>query len=669
MEVRAMKTRRLLQLVPALSLLAVLATSPVGARPPETVIGGPEGAPNLTKDPTLPLVAQWATTKTRYVCVDYDGGNDLHRGYVEATTGSTLTTCPTLAVKTLAKATTLVPSVGNNRSLVMLIKPRAAGATYRNALNTADEGLDLSNVAGYSGLVVRASDLTNSTSDGKELAALVAVAGPGGSGSYSVAAGGTTQVFTVSAGSLGSTDADVGWRWRFDILTTTAALRDVSCSIAANTATQVTCGSLLGTAPVLGDTGFVERPAVRMASWTAPRFGTVESAGIDVTGTASGNFRAGAGGDYSFWELNGNTTTTVLRTATVPTLFLNFSSSYQREDGTFPGVGSGIRANTGVLATAAPGSLGVQNSAFVHATAAVTLSSLQGAIGSGTCYFANGASIQYVAPQSGTGFTATVGGSASTRRMRVVGGTLRLVGYVTATSIDITNATTAAITLGGSSVDTGRVGRFVIDDVVGSTGNTGVGIDGSTLYSSDVIVNSATTVTGTSGDLKLAVNVTATAADLLLSNVVDANGTQWHTSGNTTVAPQAFALANKSGGTVGVGSVVKSNGTTGQFTCAQATTSAAASAVVGVAVTSCANNNLCYVVAAGTPYVLYDGAPTIGAIAYLSPGTACKATTTVPVVAGTNQKLRLGRDLSASGSTGYTSWASDWLAVVADGNP
>src|SRR6185369_11020277 len=108
----------------------------------------------------------------------------------------TLTTCSTVAVKTLLKVRELIPAYGNGRRLVLLIKPRASGATYRNAANTADEGIDLSGVSGYSYFLTRGSDLTNSTADRITLGGMQAVAGPNGDGSYTVAGGGSATTFS-----------------------------------------------------------------------------------------------------------------------------------------------------------------------------------------------------------------------------------------------------------------------------------------------------------------------------------------------------------------------------------------------------------------------------------------------------------------------------------------
>jgi hypothetical protein len=89
-----------------------------------------------------------------------------------------------------------------------------------------------------------------------------------------------------------------------------------------------------------------------------------------------------------------------------------------------------------------------------------------------------------------------------------------------------------------------------------------------------------------------------------------------------------------------------------------------------VLVTPPANNAVGLMVPpTGAPFVNFDAAPTPGAIAYLSPTTTGTLTTTVPAVAANNNRLRAGRVISASGSTGRVSLAPEWLAIIATGTP
>jgi hypothetical protein len=177
--------------------------------------------------------------------------------------------------------------------------------------------------------------------------------------------------------------------------------------------------------------------------------------------------------------------------------------------------------------------------------------------------------------------------------------------------------------------------------------------------------NVANTFTGTLGDIQIAGPAILSHAALLLTNVRDVGGNSFIGTAGEIVGPTVL-VTNSSGGALAVGEIVRKNATTTQVVTAQGDTAANA-IYAGVMVTAPASGALGYMVTDGAPYTLFDGAPTLGNIAYLSPGTARKATTTVPAVAATNQKLRLGRVLTASGSTGRMLLQPEIIAVAADG--
>ena len=118
-------------------------------------------------------------------------------------------------------------------------------------------------------------------------------------------------------------------------------------------------------------------------------------------------------------------------------------------------------------------------------------------------------------------------------------------------------------------------------------------------------------------------------------------------------------------------SSLRGNGVANQVVRAKADTAAHATGPLWVAVTSPANNAAGYFVAMNAPqkWVLHDGAPTLDGLSYVSVGTAGDATTTVPALAATNQKRRLGHVAKVSGSLGLVSGSTELLAVTADGNP
>jgi hypothetical protein len=676
-----MRMRRLLELVPLCALLA-LATSPAGARPAETAVGGPAGAPNLTQDVTKKLIAQWplltaaGTTNARYYCADYDNGIDTRAGYVEGAVGSTLTACSANAVKTLTRLRAVIPSFGNGRTIVVLIKPRASGATYRNTANTADEGLDLTGVAGYAYFGLRGStDLSNSASDRITLGAIQPVAGPGGGGAYTLAAGATTSVFSVAAGSFGAADAIVGYRFRFDAATTTAALRNVACFVNANTGTAITCGTNI-TAGAAGDIGYVEQPGVRIASLVTSHDQTLVVAGIACTSTTATSSKwFPTGSEFSFYENTGATDNQVLTTVFLASSTLNafggtvtVGRKYDDETGAQVTAGFGLRSANQSRLSVTFGVLTVGSSAFVRATATQTFAASQLFVGDGGSYFAKGPTILSSQGTAGQAITSLVGTtSASERSTRFVLGPVSLSGALRVQAVDASNSASSGVVLLAVA---GARSSFSFTTVTGTT-NTTWGIDASALTGAQLVFANSNTITGTSGEVQTAGAARLTMTDLTLTNVVD-NFQNSYIGVAGVVVGQATLVSNQSGGALAVGNLVKSNGTTGQVTGAfKADTNAANAHVECVMVTSPASTAPGYCVGPGngTPYVLYDGAPAVGAIAYLSVGTNGKGTTTVPPVAGTNMKIRLGRVLTASGNTGYTAFGPDWLAVAADGAP
>jgi len=117
--------------------------------------------------------------------------------------------------------------------------------------------------------------------------------------------------------------------------------------------------------------------------------------------------------------------------------------------------------------------------------------------------------------------------------------------------------------------------------------------------------------------------------------------------------------------TLPVANIVRSGGLT--VIAARADTAANAANVLGITENTASAGALVYILNGDYVWVNFDAAPTVPAIAYLSTATAGRATTTIPAVAGTNQKLRLGHVMSAVGTLGLVAWKPEVLAVLADG--
>ncbi len=624
-------------------------------------------------------IATWDASVCRYYMLDYDGGSDANTGYIDAAAGTTFSAGQLVGIpfKTIEKLLQVLPRFGNGRSLVILVKLRAGGATYRNIANSADDTLDLTGVGGYGYVSVRGSnDLTNSSADQVSLGQIQGQAGPGGSGEWTVAAGATTTTIPVAAGALTAEPGLIGMRVRFDPATTTAALRNTSAMILANTGTVITTSSALAAVPAAGDIFYVERPGVRVGSFLAPdagipgRLGAIAPvvvAGIAVTGTVAGNFALRSPGlvQAAFIEATGSTTQPVVVDGASAN-FITIQQQYPNESGAFVSAGVGLRAACGVNLVLGTGTRFVLRSAFLHATAGISLGGLSG---QWTGYAQAGLSVATVGD---SGALFSIGSTtAGIPRSRILSGTVRVAGRATLRALDITNAAAAAITIGSSAADNiTRTAVVNIDDVVGSTGNTGVGIDasnaiGSYIYFGRTVAN---TVTGTTGDIKLAGGALTAHTTFTKTGFVDnAFNTLVGTAGQ--VSGEATLVTNQSGGALAVGDILRTNGTSGQVTKAQADTAAHATGVCGVSVTTPANAAVGYMVGpGGTPYVRFSAAPAAGGLYYLDQANAGQATTTVPPVAATNQKLRLGYHVTTlSGNDSAATFTPELFPVVSNG--
>jgi hypothetical protein len=678
--------RNLIKIVQLAAVAAVLlASAELRARPLEAAVGGPEGAPNLTQDRTLKLIAQWATANaagtsmTRYYKLDYDGGQNSPSCYQDAQTGATLSGGPR-ACKTWDYLFTILPRFGNGRNLVILVKPRTLGATYRNTANTSDAVVDLSALQGYNKVIVRASaTLLNDVTDRKRVGGIIAAAGPNGDQSWTCAGGATTTTLTVSAGSLPTDLNAAGFRARFSG-NTTVGLTDVSRTIHSSLAGTLTF-STVGTACAAGDTFFIEKPGVvvdraLLGAWAVAQSSSA-FVGIATVSAATNNLSMGtAAGTFTlaFIHLNGAAGANFQTNFGGGTGNIVMGDTYVDEGGATLTTG-GNRFIGSILFRWFPGLVLIDSSSFLLQTSRsldyVGPGQLWIGVG-GAVTFAGGVVLSACGSIGGKDNTfqpPVIMGRAQTPtlpRTRVLGNGLTLAGAV---SLVACSGVVAGVDITGGSyairvTDVG--GSWFVSDTTGTGSTAGVSLG----LAFDHSFNVNTSNTTFAGGLELAGGAIAAVADLALTNVVDENGNRIQSSlGGLSKVGQATRVTNSSGGALAVGSVVRNNGTTSQVTCAQADTVAHAGNAPCVMVTAPANAAQGYMVCSGTPYVLYDGAPALAgpSAAYVSVGTACKATTTIPPVAGANQKLRVGFPFVVSGNAAYTNWHPDPVCVVADG--
>jgi hypothetical protein len=616
---------------------------------------------------TVAAAADWSTSLVRYFLLDPTGGNDGNVGYIDAAAGTTLVPSG-LAKKTIAGIMAILPLLGSDRSAVVLQMP-----------GTLTEDLVLSPLAGYRLFMWRGStDLTNTFADRTLCGFVTVVAGPGGSGEFTVTAGATTTTIPIAAGSFGAEPAALQYRVRFLANTTTVALRNLCRPITAHTTTVLTTGVTMPAAPASGDTFVIERPGAVVAKVRVETAGLSGSSleggrpsalliGIGFTGSTQAAFNV-SGPNISLVGIEGTASTTINTAIIQSGGVITTDDVYIDEAIAVPGaLGMGFRSQAPMICRnwtqATLGLLGL-----MHTTTASTFQSCRSITLGAKSYFAKGPT---VSGMGAPGADLVAGGSRMgdfstiTAQPRINAGTLALLGCsLFIRRIDFQNTgAVPAIKVSGTG------NQITIDGCTGSSGNTDVGIDLTASIKGVVKLGTTTanTVTGTAGDIRLAGPAIASHTDLALTNVVDSAGNSVQGTA-LAVVDQCVLVSNQSGGALAVGNTVRSNGTTGQVTSTTGNSATIGdSHIVGVMVTSPASASPGYMAVAGAPYTLFDGAPTAGAIAYLSPGTAGKLTTTVPAIAANNNKLRVGRTLTALGSTGRSLLAQENLAIVADG--
>lgn len=662
----------------------------------QTLRGGQLATPLEGGSAVADTVATWDLTiggasAARYFLVDQSSGSDSNIGYIDAVVGSTLS--PTgKAKKTIAGLLAILPRAGAGRKAIILVMNSSTtlGTTYA-------EHFDLAGVTGYRQLIVRGStDLTNSVSDRITQGAMIGLAGPNGDGSFTATAGAVGSV-TVAAGLTaeisGGGISYMRMRFKGNI---TAGLANVCVCVWRNS-TTVAEFALNGTAPAIGDEFFVERPGVIFTSYreisqsgfgqtTGLAFEAGSTNGIAVTSTTAGGFTVGCDGVrvYSFCETRGATTNAVLTTRAGNSCSMSIIAVFRDETGTQRNLGIGFRCVTGfyltprvlLIQSGGFGAITTQSAASLGANALIAAPSP--IIGGGLLF--RGVRLELASLTVANNFTTAApligpGPQSSTvRRIRTISTGILVIGTgVHIYGLEQEGCSTAGLTFQRDSAGfPAGGGSFIVDDFIDSpsAGNTDVALDVSpNLSGGEVRVGHQTvcTATGTVGDIRLGGPAITPWVGLTQTNVWDANGTNVVGTAKVRVGP-AILVTNKSGGALAVGNVVRGNGTTRQVQLSQADTIAKAS-VQGVMVTPPANNADGYMVAAGIPYVLTDALVTPGNLCYLDDGTAGVGTPTVPPLAATNAKQRLGNavETASVGTASYVTWRPDNLPVLSDG--
>lgn len=215
----------------------------------------------------------------------------------------------------------------------------------------------------------------------------------------------------------------------------------------------------------------------------------------------------------------------------------------------------------------------------------------------------------------------------------------------------ITDATLAFFNVSATLIDLQDTAQVECDLVWGKA-NTGKAINmgdaGGRLYFQPAATPSLNVVTSGAGITGSQSNVSADQATLTYECFRDSGDNLIATQGSFAAslpnAQMCPPVARPSGAALTHFRVVRVDPATGQIVHAQADTAAHATAVVGVmASKTTAAAQAASFVSTGFKVVEFDADPTAGDIAYLDAATAGLAVNAPPAVAGTNQKLRLGR--------------------------
>lgn len=628
-------------------------------------------------------VASWPMGTVRYFAVDYDNGNDDNVGYSDVS----MAAAGVVAVKTLEHFTQIFPKFGNDRKAVVAIRSRAGGATYRNQANTADDDLHfLDSIYGYEYLLVRGTDTIASAgavafaNDAADKICCGARLVPGtNAGGYNPVAPITNNTFDVQlngggAPGLAAEPALVGKRVRFDAATTTAALRNATSMIWQNDTDTVVLSTNLPAVPVAADVFYIEEPGVavnRVLLKSATPNNIANPPSFAVWGLFVAGIRAVNATQPSILCRGAAMVVNFCFCETASTGFSSFQStgvedlrlqgSYNDESATPATIttGVGVRSAGGITASFGFNFVGT-SSACIAARFQITNYG-QFSIGAGS-YSAMGALVQGV---SGTSPVSNLGGvlvgnagSATIRRFRSVGVFTEAIVLSRANAaiygVDTTNCGASPI------IRLNGVGLSVsINDVVGSVGNTGDGLQLTLCRGSEILMGTlaANTFTGAAGrDIVGQGGELYVHADYARTNLRDNGGN--NIQGTAAIISGVSTLVTNDGNAdIEQYKIVRATAP-GVVRKAQADTAANAAGIVGVSQSpfTAAGPQVAQAVNGGATWVQFDAGPTAGNIAYLSTANAGNAQDTAPAATGTNQTIRLGRILRVSGTLGLVMW-------------
>lgn len=626
------------------------------------------------------LVADWNPNVLlpRFYALDYDSGSDSNLGFSDVS----MAAAGTVAKKTWSGINgllSILPTVGAGRTIVIAIKNRVNGAVYLKEDAVTHDSFTYRGFRGYfQEHIVATTDFSDNTADRLISGGVIQTAGPNGDSSWTCAAGATVNTFSISAGALPAEPTITEYRIRFTG-NVTAGLLNKCATVYSNTATQIVLAHDISLAPANGDTFFIEKCGVLFdaVNFDVDRRIVIRGIAADTV-TANSFVGEGLSGAVrlSFCEARNTGASAFIATG---------ADSLQILD-TYPAFDAGGNSLVG-MGFRTPGGVTLQdwNSILLNATgflcttagALVTLiNCVRGTYGNGGVVknlleiFSGGYPATRTQFDTNTSFDLIIGRTSSGwRDFKADSGSISpgLICVIEGACTIQNTVCTNAVGVPAIAID-GQNCCVKLATVTGSTGNTQHGLSLQFAGNSIVVVDAATTVTGTPGDILFGDgNAIGKWTDLATTNVVDNKGNDLEGSAGRLINTSQL-VNNQSGGALAVGDIVRSNGTTVQVTKSNGNAAAIGNSnTIGAMITSPANNTVGYMCSTEQPICKFDGAPTVGAIAYLSVTTAGQLTTTVPPVAANNNKCRVGRVVSGAGTLFRTSFHPESLAVIADG--
>ena len=568
--------------------------------------------------------------------------------------------------KTMERVGQLLPRSGNNANLLILVKPRINGATYKNRTGGDQDMSWLSNVIGWKTAIVRGTDNFTLTAADETTAGYITLSSTFASG-YNTIGGSSTAVLNCQQVGGGAANfpaeaagvsAISGYRIRFAANTTTVALRNFATMVWKNTTALLVPADILPASPVASDVFLIEQPGVAVGDFShavqqGADSGTSSSGALVISGFRSTN--AGFTTVYGtgcekyagvFLAATGVLSTALVEFAASPT-YTDTDSTNTVRVGTSMFVGAYQAGDSFTVAT-------------VFATVGPTASfysSLSGVLGA-AAFMRSG--IQINAGGSGQSVTnagaVLFGGDTTVRPPRITAPTGPAgVNVYASTGVAIQSADVSNSAVPIVKIDCVNA-SVSVDGVISSDGgNTDVVLDVTSSTATAVRVGKYTAVTAvaTLGGVRLFGGAIGSIANLATTNYPDPAGNNVVGAGGVVSFGAASMIAD-SGGMLAAFSVVRASGADNHVFAAQASDLISPGVpALGITLTDAANGAAALVVLSGPVIAQFTGTPTHGQTAYVSDTLGVLVSGTPPSD-GTNPVASIVR--AAGGSLGLISF-------------